>query len=113
MTLAAAGLPFAVDALAAVCVVALAVLTRPDGAGAAVWVVAALVGLPLAARRRWPEPALAVVVLAAGAALLVGVRVEAAVYPVAYVLYPVALGPPRRAAWALAAALTGVLTPGL
>ncbi|WP_203926992.1 sensor histidine kinase [Virgisporangium ochraceum] len=103
----------AVDVLVAAAVVAAAVLMRPPGAGVAVWVPAALVGTPLAVRRRWPVPVLGAVLAAGAVGLFGGVRPEPVVYAVAYALYPVALRSARAGAWALAVAVAGVVGPGL
>ncbi|GLY25839.1 sensor histidine kinase [Micromonospora sp. NBRC 101691] len=102
----------AVDALAAAAVVAAVVLMRP-ASGWWVWCLAGLLGLPLAVRRWWPVPVLVVVLLTTATALVVGIGVEIVVYVVAAALYPVALSSARAAAWGLAAALGGVLVPGL
>jgi hypothetical protein len=95
----------AVDALVAVAVVAAAVLMRPPGSGAAVWVLSGAVGAPLAVRRRWPVPVLGVVLAAGAGGLLVGIRPEPVVYAAAYALYPIALRSARAGGWALAAAV--------
>jgi signal transduction histidine kinase len=102
----------ALDALAAAAVVAAVVLMRP-ASGWWVWCLAGLLGLPLAVRRWWPVPVLVVVLLTTATALVVGIGVEIVVYVVAAALYPVALSSARAAAWGLAAALGGVLVPGL
>ncbi|MFI6822874.1 sensor histidine kinase [Micromonospora sp. NPDC050187] len=102
----------AVDALAAAAVMTAVVLMRP-ASGWWVWCLAGLLGLPLAVRRWWPVPVLVVVLLATAAALIVGIGIEIVVYVVAVALYPVALSSVRAAAWGLAAALGGVLVPGL
>jgi signal transduction histidine kinase len=78
-----------------------------------VWALAALLGLPLAARRRWPAPVLVVVGLAAAASLVLGVGTEVALYAVAFALYPVAALPGRAAIRGLAAALAAILVPGV
>ncbi|MFI6603671.1 sensor histidine kinase [Nonomuraea sp. NPDC050536] len=70
--------------------------------------VAALAALPVATRRGWPLPSLAVSLAAAATALLLGV--ESAYLPVAVVLYSVgAQEPRRRAVTGLAAALACVV----
>ncbi|OZV77909.1 hypothetical protein CA850_21185 [Micromonospora echinospora] len=102
----------ALDALAAAAVVAAVVLMRP-ASGWWVWCLAGLLGLPLAVRRWWPVPVLVVVLVTTATALVVGIGVEIVVYVVAVALYPVALSSARAAAWGLAAALGGVLVPGL
>ncbi|MEU6075689.1 sensor histidine kinase [Micromonospora sp. NPDC047074] len=102
----------AFDLPAAAAVMAAVVLLRPVS-GWWVWCLAALLGLPLAVRRRWPVPVLVVVVLAAAAALVVGIGGEVAVYAVAFALYPVALSSARAAAVGLAGALAGILVPGV
>ncbi|MFF3868763.1 sensor histidine kinase [Micromonospora sp. NPDC001898] len=100
------------DVLLAVTVTAAALLRTP-GSGAAVWALSALVGLPLAARRRSPVPVLALVGTAAAAAVLAGVGADVAMWAVAFALYPVALISTQTAAWALPTALAAVLLPGL
>ncbi|WP_216209900.1 sensor histidine kinase [Amycolatopsis aidingensis] len=78
-----------------------------EGPGWVVWLVAALVGLPLAARRRWPVPVLGVVLAATMAATLLHLILEPYL-AVAYALYLVALVyPPGRSVPALAATLAG------
>jgi signal transduction histidine kinase len=93
-------------------VMAAEVLMRPVS-GWWVWCVAALLGLPLTVRRCWPVPVLAVVLAAGSTTVIVGVGAEVSVYAVALALYPVALSSARAGYWALGAALTGVLVPGL
>jgi signal transduction histidine kinase len=105
--------PGVLDALVAAAVVAAAVLMRPPGAGTGVWILAALIGSPLAVRRLRPVPVLGAVLAAGAVGLLVGVRPEPVVYAVAYAMYPVALRSAGAGARALAAALAGVLAPGL
>jgi signal transduction histidine kinase len=100
------------DALVAVSVMAAVVLMRPVS-GWWVWCLAALLGLPLAVRRCRPVLVFGVVLAAVGTTVIVGVGTEVSVYAVAFALYPVALSSARAAYWALGAALTGVLVPGL
>ncbi|WP_262697936.1 MULTISPECIES: sensor histidine kinase [Streptomyces] len=96
-------------------------LPRFSGSMGVGWLVAAGVGAPLAVRRRWPLPALAVVLGATAAATLLDITRDPYL-PTALALYAVALlAPPRRAVAALAltlavsaaAVITGeaVLTP--
>jgi signal transduction histidine kinase len=69
--------------------------------------VAALATLPVATRRGWPLPSLALSLAAAVAALLMGV--ESAYLPVAFVLYSVGAQEPRgRGITALAGSLVAV-----
>ncbi|MDA0567907.1 sensor histidine kinase [Streptomonospora sp. S1-112] len=86
----------ALDALAAAGYV-LAALAAPLPAGAEGWAapLAAAVGLPLALRRVWPVPVLAVVAAGAAAAAALGGGVLP-VAAVAFALYPVALRARRR-----------------
>ncbi|MEU4427691.1 histidine kinase [Actinoplanes sp. NPDC024001] len=86
------------------------VLMRPVS-GWWVWVLAALLGLPLAVRRRWPIPVLAVVLMATALTVVVGVGAEVSVYAAAFALYPVVLTSTRN--WPLGAALAATLVPGL
>ncbi len=57
--------------------------------------VAAVVGLPLGVRRRWPRTAFAVVLAGSTAGLVTGLTAEPLV-AVAYATYPLAVGTPRR-----------------
>ncbi|WP_405109125.1 sensor histidine kinase [Micromonospora sp. NBC_01405] len=100
------------DVLLAVTVTAAAVLRTP-ASGVAVWALSALVGLPLAARRRRPVPVLALVGTAAAVAMLAGVGAEVSMWAVALALYPVAIISAQAAAWGLPTALAAVLLPGL
>ena len=101
----------AFDVPAATAVMAAVVLMRPVSTWW-VWALAALLGLPLAVRRRWPVPVLVLVCLAAAASLVTGVGTEVALYAVAFALYPVALYPGRAAIWGLTGALAAILVPG-
>jgi signal transduction histidine kinase len=79
------------------------------GTLAAVWLVALVVNVPLALRRRRPVPVFAAVATSAVVAVLLGVPVTATVLTIAIALYPVALSvPPRRSVTALGTALLGV-----
>jgi signal transduction histidine kinase len=100
------------DVLLAVAVTGAAVLRTPTS-GLAVWALSGIVGLPLAARRRWPAPVLMIVAAAAAAAVLTGVGAEVTVWAVAVALYPVALTSVRAAARGLSIALAAILVPGL
>ncbi|MDH2425925.1 sensor histidine kinase [Sphaerisporangium sp. TRM90804] len=100
------------DALLALTVAGAAVLRTP-ASGVAVLALSGLIGLPLAARRRWPVPVLALVATAAAVAALAGVGAEVTLWAVAFALYPVALTSPRAAARGLSAALAAILVPGL
>lgn len=99
----------AADVPVAVAIMAAVVLMRPVS-GWWVWSLAALVGLPLAARRLWPVPVLAVVLAATSATVLVGVGADVSVYAAGFALYPVVLTSVRN--WPLAVALAAVLVPG-
>ncbi|MBB4742225.1 signal transduction histidine kinase [Actinoplanes octamycinicus] len=99
------------DVLLSVAVTAAAVLRTP-GPGVAVWLLAAFVGLPLAARRRWPLPVFAVTAAAGAGAVLAGVGADVAIWAVALALYPVASSE-RSPVWALPSALAVILLPGL
>ncbi|MEU6553253.1 sensor histidine kinase [Streptomyces sp. NPDC046915] len=80
-------------------------LPRFSGPAWVGWLVALCVGAPLAVRRLWPLPALAVVLGAAAAATLLDITRDPYVSP-ALALYAVALlSPTRRAAAALALTL--------
>lgn len=63
------------------------------------WVIAAAIGLPVAARRRWPVPVLGAVLCASVLAIVAGlIPIFAAIPPfvaLALVLYPMALVEPR------------------
>ncbi|MBG0564768.1 sensor histidine kinase [Actinoplanes aureus] len=100
----------AADVPVAAAIMAAVVLMRPVS-GWWVWLLAALLGLPLAARRRWPVPVLAVALAATAATVLVGVGADVSVYAVAVALYPVVLTSARN--WPLGVALAAVLVPGL
>ncbi|MEU4831838.1 sensor histidine kinase [Streptosporangium sp. NPDC023615] len=102
----------AADVLLAVAVTGAAVLRTP-ASGLAVWALSGIVGLPLAARRRWPAPVLMIVAAAAAAAVLTGVGAEVTAWAVAVALYPVALTSARAAARGLSVALAAILVPGL
>ncbi|MGC5013524.1 sensor histidine kinase [Streptosporangium sp. DT93] len=102
----------AADVLLAVAVTGAAVLRTP-ASGLAVWALSGIVGLPLAARRRWPAPVLMIVAAAAAAAVLTGVGAEVTVWALAVALYPVALTSARAAARGLSVALAALLVPGL
>src|SRR5437868_14202420 len=74
-----------------------------------VWLMALMVSLPLAFRRRWPIPAFGVVLASALVALLLGMPGTPTVLAVAVALYSAALSvQPWRSAVALGAALLGV-----
>ena len=103
---------FGADVPVAASVTAAVILMRPVS-GWWVWCLAAVLGLPLMVRRRWPAPVLGVVLAAAAATVIVGVGAEVSVYAVAFALYPVALSSARAGRWALGTALAGVLIPGL
>jgi signal transduction histidine kinase len=100
-----------IDLLLAVTVTAFAVLRTP-ASNVAVWAVAALIGLSLAARRRWPEPVFALTAVVAATAVVAGTGADVAVWAVALTLYPVAVSA-RSPAWGLPAALAVILLPGL
>jgi signal transduction histidine kinase len=102
----------ALDVPAAAAAMAAVVLMRPVS-GWWVWALAALLGLPLAARRLWPVPVLVVVGLAAAAAQILGVGTEVALYAVAFALYPVAMVSARAAILGLTGALAAILVPGV
>ncbi|MFG3698102.1 sensor histidine kinase [Micromonospora sp. NPDC047620] len=111
----------AFDALVGVALVLLTVLRTP-GAPVLACGLAVLFGAPLAVRRRWPAPVLAVVVLAGAVAVAVGVAGDAVVFAVAFALYPVALATSTRDGVAAlvvvlaaltAAGLAGGTVPGL
>lgn len=106
----------AADALVGIALAVFAAFRTPAAPALTwgVWVLCAVLALPLAARGRRPGPVLAVVVPAGGAAIIAGVGGDAVTLAVAYALYPVALATARRpAALALAAALAGVTAAGL
>jgi signal transduction histidine kinase len=103
---------FGADVPVAASVTAAVILMRPVS-GWWVWCLAAVLGLPLTVRRRWPAAVLGVALAAAVATVLVGVGTEVSVYAVAFALYPVALSSARAGHWALGAALAGFLVPGL
>ncbi|GAB3498334.1 sensor histidine kinase [Amycolatopsis cihanbeyliensis] len=76
----------------------------PDWVG---WLVAAVVGMPLAVRRRWPLPVLGIVLAGTMAATLLRLILEPYL-ATAYALYLVALvRPPRWSVPALAVTLAG------
>ncbi|MEU9510497.1 sensor histidine kinase [Micromonospora sp. NPDC048170] len=95
-----------VDALVGVALVLLTTVRTPAVLAVG---LAVLFGLPLAVRRRWPAPVLAVVLLVGSVAVAVGVAGDAVMFAIAYALYPVALSTPaRRAVPALAGTLAAV-----
>lgn len=95
-----------VDALVGVALVLLTTVRTPAVLAAG---LAVLFGLPLAVRRRWPAPVLAVVLLVGSVSVALGVAGDAVLFAIAYALYPVALSTPtRRAVPALAGALAAV-----
>ncbi|GII79816.1 hypothetical protein Sru01_47980 [Sphaerisporangium rufum] len=100
------------DVLLAVAVTGAAVLRTP-ASGVAICALSGIVGLPLAARRRWPVPVLAIVAAAAAVSALAGVGAEVTLWAVAAALYPVALISAQAAGRGLAAALAAILVPGL
>ncbi|MBO3734352.1 sensor histidine kinase [Glycomyces niveus] len=76
------------------------------------WVTAAAIGLPVAARRRWPVPAAAVAVTGCAAAAVLDFAREPFV-PAALVLYAVGASVDRRRSAVVLAAALAVLTAGL
>ncbi|MGH3822764.1 MAG: sensor histidine kinase [Pseudonocardiaceae bacterium] len=89
-------------------------LGTSSGTVAAVWLMALVVNVPLALRRRKPVPVFGVVATSAIVAVLLGMPVTATVLAIAVALYPVALSVrPRRSAVALGAALLGVTLAAL
>ncbi|GAB7039022.1 MULTISPECIES: sensor histidine kinase [Catenuloplanes] len=100
------------DLTVALAVTSAVVLMRPVS-GWWVWLIAVLLGLPLAVRRRWPRPVLGMVLVATVATVLTGAGAEVSIYALAFAAYPVALSSARAGRWALGAALTGFLGSGL
>jgi signal transduction histidine kinase len=102
-------LPAAVITLLTVSATSSTALGLSSGTVVVVWLVALAVNLPLVVRRRWPIPALGVVVALSIVAVLLGMSVAATGLAVAVALYSVAVSVgPRRSAIALGAALLGV-----
>lgn len=100
------------DLTVALAVTSAVVLMGPVPGGW-VWLIAVLLGLPLAVRRRWPRPVLGVVLAATVATVLTGVGAEVSIYALAFAAYPVALSSARAGWWAFGVAVTGFLSVGL
>ncbi|RKT53703.1 sensor histidine kinase [Saccharothrix australiensis] len=100
------------DAVAAVAVLAAAVLRAPQ-ANPAVWVVAAALAVPLAARRLAPAAVLSTTTAAGVVAVVVGIGGEVAALAVAWALYPVGLSSARPGAVGVVGAVACVSAAGL
>ncbi|MBP2477251.1 signal transduction histidine kinase [Crossiella equi] len=105
------------DGLAALAVVTAAGLRGTVGPGAAsalppvwIWALAALVGLPLAVRRRWPIAVLAVVLGVGAAGIAVGVSADVLVFAVAYALYTGCVQASARVAGGVLALVIGAFS---
>lgn len=89
-------------------------LAVSSGTVALVWLIALVVNLPLALRRRRPLLVFGIVATAAVVAVLLGMPVTAIFLAIAIALYPVALSTrPRRSVAALGSALLGVTLAAL
>ncbi|MFD0203396.1 MULTISPECIES: sensor histidine kinase [Saccharothrix] len=101
-----------VDAVAAVVVVVWTVLRAPAVDVPAV-VVAAALGVPLAARRPRPTAVLVTVLLVGAVAIVVGIGNESVLAAVALALHPVVTTSPRSGVVGAVAALACVVTSGI